>query len=212
MCGVITVVGSDRSGWPAGSVSVAKTSSPAPAITRSRSAATSAASSTIGPREVLTRYPRGPSRASSAAPTRRAVRSERLARMDTMSALAKRSALVTSRAPHARALAGEVLAPGDDVHVERARVLRHALPDAAQAQQAEGGAGKLATDGSLPSASPDKNILLRNVAGDRNDQAPGKLGSRPARPAGAQTVTPRPRAAARSMDALAIPGVTSSFR
>ena len=48
------VLDSKSSGWTSGSRS--KTSSPAPAISPSRSAAASAASSTIGPRAVLTRY------------------------------------------------------------------------------------------------------------------------------------------------------------
>jgi len=52
---VSTTFGADRSGEDSGSGSTSYTSSAAPAIDPERSAATSAALSTMGPREVFTR-------------------------------------------------------------------------------------------------------------------------------------------------------------
>ena len=69
-----TTLGADRSGSDKGSGSTSYTSSAAPAIAPDRRAASRAALSTRGPREVLTRYADGFIRASSAAPTRPTLR------------------------------------------------------------------------------------------------------------------------------------------
>jgi hypothetical protein len=67
-------LGADRSGSDSGSGSTSYTSSAAPAIAPDRSAASRAAPSTSGPRDVLTRYADGFIRASSAAPTKPVLR------------------------------------------------------------------------------------------------------------------------------------------
>jgi hypothetical protein len=59
MCGVRMTFGSARSGLSLGSGSTAKQSSAAPAIAPERSAAVSAASSTMAPRATLTRIAEG---------------------------------------------------------------------------------------------------------------------------------------------------------
>jgi hypothetical protein len=67
-------LGADRSGLDSGSGSTSYTSSAAPAIDPDRSAASRAALSTSGPREVFTRYADGFISASSATPTMPALR------------------------------------------------------------------------------------------------------------------------------------------
>ncbi len=96
---MITVLGSRRNGWSSGSGSSSKTSSPAPAIVPSWSARISAASSTMGPREVLTRYALRFMRPSSRAPMSPRVRSPRTRWIETKSERASSSSLGVSVAP-----------------------------------------------------------------------------------------------------------------
>src|SRR4051795_4934448 len=172
---------------------MSKTSRPAPAIVPSRSACTSAGSFTMGPRLVLTRIAVGFISASSRSPIRSRVRSESCRWIVTTSAVASSSSFSTRRTPTSAArsagrcchpappplaapLVGGGRAPGDDVHLEGAADPGDPLPQPAEAEHPEPGAGEVGADGLLPAAGTDGEVLLRDVPGDGEDQRPGELG------------------------------------
>ena len=73
-------------------------------------------------------------------------------------------------------LVGEVLAPGDDVHAEGETDAGDLAALAAEADDAEPGAGEVGADRLLPAAGADGGVLLRDVPGGGEDQPPGELG------------------------------------
>mmetsp|Transcript_3187 Transcript_3187/g.9745 ORF Transcript_3187/g.9745 Transcript_3187/m.9745 type:complete len:247 (+) Transcript_3187:81-821(+) len=104
MCGVSITLSRPYNGWSAGrhgggAEPSPKTSSAAPAMFLSESAATSAAWSTMAPRAVLTRNAVGFMRASSRAPTRPRVASLKGQWMDTKSASANKSSSAMTTTP-----------------------------------------------------------------------------------------------------------------
>ena len=114
-----------------------KTSSAAmilPALT----AATSAASSTSGPREVLIRIAPGFMAAMSSGPMRPRVRGESTMWMETTSAPLMSSGLVARRAPASSAFSRVRFGtPGDDLHVERERIAGEARAEAPKTHDAQ---------------------------------------------------------------------------
>ena len=58
-----------------------------------------------------------------------------------------------------------------------AKYYRHGgiLPFVARSVVAEGGAREVGADGLLPAADADRGVLLRQLAGDGEDQPPGEL-------------------------------------
>ena len=79
---------------------------------------------------------------------------------------------------------GEVLAPGDHVHLERAADLGHARAQPAESDDAEGLAVQTEPAAHLPPALARGAILDRDAAGEREDQAPRQLGRRIGEPRG----------------------------
>ena len=114
--------------------------------------------------------------ASSWWPTRSRVRSESTRWTVTTSAVANSSSLLDAPdADLSGSLVGEVLAPRDDVHAERLPDPGDPLPQPPEPDDAEGGAREVGADGLLPAAGADGGVLLREVAGDGEDQRPGEL-------------------------------------
>src|SRR6516225_8687174 len=125
---------------------MSNTSRPAPAIFFSRSTASSAASSMIGPRDVLMIYDAG----------------------------------------FLAFLRGQVLAPRNDLHSERARDARGAGTELAQTDDAEGEAFEVEPDGALPrDASLHAGILVADPPGELEHETDGNSGGRVSRCRGA---------------------------
>ncbi|ORV64889.1 hypothetical protein AWC06_04865 [Mycobacterium fragae] len=75
-------------------------------------------------------------------------------------------------------LAGQVRAPGDDVHAERRRDACHAGADPAQAQYAQHRPAELATDRRLPGTAAHGLAFVDDPAGGGQDQRPGQFDCR----------------------------------
>ena len=69
----------------------------------------------------------------------------------------------------------QVLAPGDDVHGERLGDGGHLGADVPEADEAKGLVRKRAAKGVVPAPGAKGRVLLRDVAKQRQDQAPGQL-------------------------------------
>ena len=80
----------------------------------------------------------------------------------------------------AEAVGRHVGVVGGDAHAEPERASRHLLPDPAEAEHAERLAGELdpAVRAPLPAALLQRSVRLRDVAGERHEQADRVLGSR----------------------------------
>ena len=73
------------------------------------------------------------------------------------------------------ALPGQVLAPGDDVHLERLADRGHPGADLAETDHPQHPALDRPAKRRLPSALAGRPVLFRNVAHERQDQGPGQL-------------------------------------
>ena len=69
-------------------------------------------------------------------------------------------------------LAGQVRAPGDDVHPEREPEAGHRGAEVPEAQDREGGAVQRPTDASLPAACSEQRVLGGHRAGGGRGSAP----------------------------------------
>jgi len=72
----------------------------------------------------------------------------------------------------------QILAPGEDLHAECPADGSDLASQPAEADHAERLAANASPDGPLPGAEADVAILLRDVAHEAEDQAPGELGRR----------------------------------
>ena len=111
------------------------------------------------------------------------------------------------------ALGGQVRAPGDDVHPERratAATRVPILPSPTSASVAPARSRPTVDCHGPPLAKGGR--LRDEVPGQPEDQRPGQLDRRGRALAVPQTVIPRSRQAARSIEALRIPQVTTSRR
>ena len=175
-------LGASRSGESAGSGSLAKTSSAAPASRPERSASTSAASSTSAPRAALTSSAPGRSSARRGPSMRPRVASVTgQVEADDVGDLERRlDRLGVLGAELGHALRRHVRVVGDGAHAERARPRGHQPADAAVAEQRERLVGELDAREALalPGAVAQRALGGADVAGEREQQRERVLGGR----------------------------------
>ena len=172
-----TVRGAVRSGWSPAAARCRRRREPAPPIVPACSASTSASSSTIGPREVLTRSAVGFIRARSSAPIRPAGALGQQRWIVTTSDVREQLVLARpgGRRPRRRVVGVEVLAPGDDVHAERQPERATGCPSPPSPTTPERAAGEVARRGCAASRRRARRVLRRGRGGPREDERPGHL-------------------------------------
>ena len=148
----------------------------APAIRCSVSASMSAASTTMGPREVLTNRAEGFIKANSAAADEPPGAGAQHQVNGNHVGQAQQLLFRYQPCPGCRgALRGEILTPGDDVHAERQADPRNVRAHVAQADDAECLAGHVIAHAALPAAGAQRGGLREEMARAAEDERPRQL-------------------------------------
>ena len=168
--GVMSRLGTEWSGWSAGSGSTVKTSSAAPAIQFSRSARASAASSMIAPRAVLIRHAPGFILRNCVSPISPRVSGVSAACSETKSDSAEQPVERDKLDAEPRSLRRWGGIESEQAHAKTGGAAGHGLADAAAADEADRFTSEVRAPRRIPDALAQAEPSLRNAPRHRQQQ------------------------------------------